>query len=95
MDSAVAARPPGELPQMEAADHHLRWIGEAVLQPGNLLRLESTGPVRLLQLAPQPRLIVGGADEEAVLEVTGELGSVLQVVDRLSLGSQSRRLRQR
>jgi hypothetical protein len=46
--------------------------------------------MRFLQPAPQTRLVVSGTDEETVFEVAGEQGSVLQVLDGLSLGVQQR-----
>src|SRR5262245_57937610 len=76
---------------MKGADHHLRRIDQAVVQSVNCTRLESAGPVRLFQLASETRVTVGDPSEceEAILELTGQQGSVLQVLERLSLGVQN------
>ena len=73
---------------MKAADHHLRRIDQAVVQAWKLTRPEPTCPVRVFQLTSQTRLAVGGPNEEAILEVTRQNGTVAQVLDRLSLGVQ-------
>lgn len=60
------------------------------MQSGKCTRLEATCPVGGFQLTSQERLAGGdpGGREEAILEVTGQKGAVLQVLDRLSLGVQ-------
>jgi hypothetical protein len=75
---------------MKAPDHHLRWIDQAVVQSRKLTRPESTCPMRIVQLTSNTRLAGGDPSEceEAILEVTREKGSVLQVFDGLSLGVQ-------
>jgi hypothetical protein len=75
---------------MKAADHHLRWIGQAVVQSRKLTRPEPICPVRVFQFTTQARLIVGesGECEETILEETRQTGTVLQVLDRLSLSVQ-------
>src|SRR5262250_3603253 len=90
MDATTATRPTRLLPQMEAADHHLRWIDQAVMQSWNVARSESTCPMCFFQTTSETRLAVGGSSEceEAILEVTGQQGCVSQVFDRLSLGAQ-------
>jgi hypothetical protein len=89
-NAAIATRPTRLTPQMKAADHHLRWIDQAVMQPRNLTRPESTCPMGVFQLASQTRLAAGdpGEGEEAILKVTRQKGTVLQIFDRLSLGVQ-------
>ena len=44
--------------------------------------------MRVFQLTSQARLALGDPNEEAILEVAGQQGPVLQVFDRLSLGVQ-------
>ena len=60
------------------------------MQSRNLTRPESTCPMRFFQLTSKTRLAVGDASEreEAILKVTRQKGTVLQVLDRLSLGVQ-------
>ena len=60
------------------------------MQSGNLTRPESTCPMRFFQLTSETRLAVGDPTEceEAILKVTRQKGTVLQVFDRLSLGVQ-------
>ncbi len=60
------------------------------MQSGRLTRPESTCPMRFLQLTSKTSLVVGDPSEreEAILEVTRQKGTVLQVLDRLSLGVQ-------
>ncbi len=89
-NATAAARPASLLPEVKAAHHHFRRIDEVVVQPGNLARPESTGPMRLFQLAAQAGLLAGDAGEceEAILEVTSQKGTVLQVLNRLALGVQ-------
>jgi hypothetical protein len=76
---------------MKASKDHLSRIGQAVGQSRNVTGSESTGPMRLFQLTPEPRSSVGDPSEweEAILEVTRQKGTVLQVRDRLSLGVQN------
>ncbi len=61
------------------------------MQSGNLSRPESIGPMRFVQLTSQARLADGHSRycEEAVLKVTGQTRTVLQVRDRLSLSVQN------
>src|SRR5688572_14123504 len=75
---------------MKRANHHLRRIDQAVMQSGNLTRPEATCPMRFFQLPAQTLLAGPDASEgeEALLELTGQQGSVLQVCDRLSLSVQ-------
>jgi hypothetical protein len=75
---------------MKSADHHLRGIDQAVMQAWKHTRLESTCPMRVFQLASQPRLALGDAStcEEAILNVTRQHRTVSQVFDRLPLGVQ-------
>ena len=77
-------------PQMKAAYHHLRRIDQVVMQSRTLTRPESACPMRFLQLTSKTRLVAGDASEceEAILKVTRQKGTVLQVLDRLSLGVQ-------
>ena len=58
------------------------------MQSRKLLGPESTCPMRVFQLTSKTRLAVGDPNEEAILEVTGQKGAVLQVFDWLSLGVQ-------
>ncbi len=60
------------------------------MQSRELLGPESTCPMRFFQLTSQTRLAVGDPSdcEEAILKVTRQKGTVLQVLDRLSLGVQ-------
>ena len=60
------------------------------MQTRTLARLESARPVRFLQSTSKMRLVAGRATdcEEAILEVTRQKGSILQVLARLSLGVQ-------
>ena len=86
VDSTIATRPARLPPQMKAADHHLHRIDQTVMQPRKLTRPETTCPMRFFQSASEARWIVNDpGDCEAVLEVTRQEGTVLQVFDRLSL----------
>ncbi len=60
------------------------------MQSRSLTRPESACPMRFFQLTSKTRLVVGDASEceEAILKVTRQKGTVLQVLDRLSLGVQ-------
>ena len=60
MDSTIATRPTRLPPQIEGADHHLRRIGQAVMQSRKLTRPESTSPMRVFQFTSQTRLALGG-----------------------------------
>jgi hypothetical protein len=77
---------------MKAADHHLHRIDQAVMQSRKLTRPESICPMRVFQLTPEARLVIGdpGECEEAILEVTRQQGTILQVIGRLSLRVQYR-----
>ena len=44
--------------------------------------------MRFFQLTSKAQLTLGDPDEEAILEVTGQQGTILQVFDRLPLGVQ-------
>ena len=89
-DSPIAARPTRLPPHMKTANHHLRRIDQAVMQSGEITRLESTCPMCFFQLTPKTRLAVGDTREceEAILELAKQKRAVLQVLDRLSLGVQ-------
>src|SRR5687767_1612260 len=87
-NSTIATRPTRLLPQMKDADHHLRRIDEAVMQSRKITRPESTGPMRFFRLTSQTRLAVGDPNEEAILEVTRQNGTVSQIFVRFSLGVQ-------
>src|SRR4030095_3816589 len=82
--------PMGQPPQMKAAYHHLRRIDQVVIQSRILTRPESACPIRFFQCPYKARLVAGYASEceEAILKVTRQKGTVLQVLDRLSLGVQ-------
>src|SRR5580704_2117901 len=73
---------------MEAAFHHLARIDQVVMHSGHHTRLEAACPMRFLQLAAKMRLVVGDRRkcEEAILEVTRQKRTVLQIVARVSLG---------
>ena len=60
------------------------------MQSRSLTRPESTCPMRFFQLTSKTRLVAGDASEceEAILKVTRQKATVLQVLDRLSLGVQ-------
>ena len=75
---------------MKGASHHLRRMDEVVIHSWTLAGLESACPMRFRQLTPETGLVAGdaGEREEAILEVTGQKGTVLQVLDRLALGVQ-------
>jgi hypothetical protein len=90
VDSAIPTRPMRLPPQVEAADHHLCRIDQAVVQSRKVARRESTGPMRLLQLPSQARVALGDPREreEALFKVMKQKSTVLQVCDRLSLGVQ-------
>src|SRR5262249_12909403 len=77
---------------MKGAYHQFRRIEEVVMQSRTLTRLESACPMRFLQLTSKMRLVAGDASEceEAILKVTRQEGTVLQVLDRFSLGVQQR-----
>src|SRR5688572_21259396 len=87
-NSTIATRPTRLLPQMKDADHHLRRIDEAVMQSRKITRPESTGPMRFFRLTSRTRLAVGDPNEEAILEVTRQNGTVSQIFVRFSLGVQ-------
>jgi hypothetical protein len=75
---------------MKAAYHHLPRIDEVVMHSRHFTRPESTRPTRLFQLTSKTRLVVSDRREceEAILEVTQQKVSVLQILERLSLGVQ-------
>src|SRR5687768_8009825 len=77
-------------PKMKAAYHHLRRIDQVVMQSKSLTGPESACPMRLFQLTSETRLVAGDASEceEAILKETRQKGTVLQILDRLSLGVQ-------
>src|SRR5262245_8855111 len=77
-------------PQLKAAYHHLRRIDQVVMQSWTRTRPESACPMRFFQLTSKTRLVARDASEceEAILKVTRQKGTVLQVLDRLSLGVQ-------
>src|SRR5215471_7955774 len=77
-------------PQMKGAHRRLRGIDQFVMHTRTLTWLESACPMRLFQLTSKTRLVPSDASgcEEAILKVTREKGTVLQVLDRLSLGVQ-------
>ena len=78
-DPSVMTRPTRALPHQKRAAHHLRGIDEVVVVLRCLARLEAAGPVRLLQLRPEARLVGGnsGEREETILEVARQKGNVL------------------
>src|SRR5262245_64577933 len=77
-------------PQMKGAYHHLHRIDQCVMHTRTFPRLESACPMRFFQLTSKTRLIATDASdcEEAILKVTRQKGTVLQVLDRLFLGVQ-------
>ncbi len=89
-NSTIATRPARPPPQIKGACHHLGRIDQAVMQSRHLTWPESTRPMRFFQLTSKTRLAVGdtGECEEAILKVTRQKGTVLQVFDRFSLGVQ-------
>ncbi len=62
-DAAVATWPARLFPQMEAPDHHLRRIDQAVMQARNHTGPEATCPVRFFQLPSQAGLAGGHTGE--------------------------------
>src|SRR5436305_2106230 len=91
MHSTGATRPPRPLPAIKGTNHHLRRMDQIVIKTLNLTRSESRGPMRFFQLASQTFL--AGDDrrvcKEAILEVAGQHGAVLQIRGRLSLSIQN------
>src|SRR5262249_34203918 len=79
-------------PQMKCAYHHLRRIDQFVMHTRTFTGLESACPMSFFQLTSKTRLVPSDASdcEEAILKVTRQKGTVLQVLDRLSLGVQQR-----
>jgi hypothetical protein len=75
---------------MKAAHHHLRRIEQVVMLSRHLTGLESICPVRFFQLTSKSRLVAcdAGECEEAILKVTRQDETILQILDRLSLGVQ-------
>jgi len=90
VQTTVATGPPSLLPEMEAANHHLRRMDQVVMKIVNLTRSESSGPMRFFQLASETSLAGGDrtACEEAILEMAGQETEVLQVSRRFSPGVQ-------
>src|SRR5262249_25437018 len=89
-NAATVTRPTSLPPQMKAAYHHLRRIDQVVMQSRTLPRLESACPMRFFQFTSKTRLVAGDANEceEAILKLTRQKGTVLQVLDRLALSVQ-------
>ena len=74
---------------MKAANHHLRGIDEVIVESRHLTRAEPACAARFFQLASERKMVTDGrGSEEAILEVAGEEGTVLEVLDRPSLGVQ-------
>src|SRR5690606_3918244 len=88
--AAVAPGPARLLPAIERARHHLGRMHQIVVQLRNVTRLESAGPMRLFELAAKTSL--AGRDcrqrEEAILEVTRQKRTIVQILRRSSLGVQ-------
>src|SRR5262249_4167240 len=89
-NATTVTRPMSLSPQMKGAYHHLRRIDQFVMHTRTLTRLESACPMRFFQLTSKTRLVASDTSdcEEAILKVTRQKGTILQVLDRLSLGVQ-------